>query len=360
MYYERKGARTARSASYKNSKNKSLKNKSLNKARRQPPRRAVPRMPRHKRHLLLKALLALILAAALLLGGLYILPINLLFSHNNESLGISRSLPGGYTNVLLLGIDIDGSGTSRTDSMIIASIGSDGIKLTSLQRDTGVYIQGKTSLNRLNAAYRSGGAEATLKAINQNFGLDITRYALVDYDTFVELANLAGGADITISAAEASDINDFAKSSYYNYYKRGLMGYDEAYNTWQSTLLSEGEMHLNGIQALGYARIRHLDSDYGRTNRQRKLLTSLFKNALNKIKNPVSLYKLAKTALNGIQTNMSTLELIALAERALAAGGITAQTRLPVNGTYTDDGSMFYNVDYEKNREAFISFVYGQ
>jgi hypothetical protein len=56
---------------------------------------------------------------------------------------------------------------------------------------------------------------------------------------------------------------------------------------------------------------------------------------------------------------MGTLELLSLGEKALFAGGIT-QMRLPVNGTYRDDGGMFYDVDYNMNREAFISFVYGE
>ena len=58
-------------------------------------------------------------------------------------------------------------------------------------------------------------------------------------------------------------------------------------------------------------------------------------------------------------TNMNPLQLLSLGEKALLSSQVE-QLRLPIAGSFTDSGGMFYNVDYDKNHDAFVSFVYGK
>ena len=321
-----------------------------------PPKRVL-QAPKKKRHLLLKGFLALVLVLVLLLTGLYLIPVGTLGSQTAP--GATEHLPSGYTHVLLIGADIDAGGTSRSDTMMILSVGDGSVKLTSLQRDMGVSIPGRSGLHRLNAAYAYGGAALLLETINRNFGFDLSMYMLVDYDSFPVLIDLLGGVDIAgISDQEISPLNHNVRDILWRRYQSGQMTQEEIYLRYLKDELKQGgDLHLNGLQALGYARIRKTDSDYMRTSRQRKILSA----ALSQLKRsgPVTMVRFASKAMDSVETNMNFAQLLSLGEKAVFASKVE-QTRLPVSGSYRDEGSMFYNVDYRKNHDAFIAFVYGE
>lgn len=318
------------------------------------------RPARRGRHIFLKlvmAALALVLACAL---ALYALPVGLFGSHSKADFLANNRLPSGYTHVLLLGVDRDANGTSRSDTIMVLSVGRGSVKLTSLQRDTGVTVPGKSGTHRLNAAYAYGGAELALKTVNQNFGLNITRYAVVDYDGFENLIDRIGGVELPVTDAEAEQINRNMFEVINARYKSGMLTYDGAWEVYNREKLSAGgdNLRLSGLQALGYARIRKLDSDYGRTNRQRRVISAAVAALKGSLTNPAALIHVAAGAISMLDTNMNAAELLSLGEKALLAGTLD-QTRLPKNGTYTDNGGMFYNVDYAANHDAFVAFVYG-
>ena len=314
----------------------------------------------NRRRAYLRAAAAVLALAMLTALALYALPVGLFGSHGRARYLANDDLPSGRVHVLLMGIDRDKAGTSRSDTMMVLSVGGGRVYLTSLQRDTGVTIPGKSGLHRLNAAYAYGGAELALQTVNQNFGLNITRYALADYESFPELIDLIGGVTVSVTDDEAEQINNNMREVLVRAYKTGAATYDAALNRYESEYMDSGgeNLTLSGMRALGYARIRNLDSDYGRTNRQRKVLSAALRSLKANLTRPALLLRFAARALGMVETNMNALELMSLGEKAVLAQSI-AQTRLPVNGTYRDDGGMFYNVDYAANRNAFIEFVYG-
>lgn len=313
-----------------------------------------------RRHPLLRLTAAFLILVFLAAGLLYLLPVGVFGSHDRARYLANGDLPSGCAHVLLMGIDRDAGGTSRTDTMMVLSVGRGCVYLTSLQRDTGVTIPGKSGSHRLNAAYSYGGAELALQTVNQNFGLNLTRYALVDYDSFPELIDLIGGVTVSVTDAEARQIDNNMREVLLRAYKTGQATYEDALGRYQSEFMDEGgeNLTLTGMQALGYARIRNLDSDYGRTNRQRKVLSAAIRQLKTLIKRPAQLVNFTVRALGMVETNMNALEIISLGEKALLTKSID-QMRLPVNGTYSDDGGMFYNVNFEANRKAFVEFVYG-
>lgn len=158
-------------------------------------------------------------------------------------------------NILLIGQDTRVAGErARSDSMIIVTLNrtEKEISLTSVMRDLYVQIPGYSD-NRINAAYAYGGSALLDAAIKKNFAIEIDGNVEVDFDGFTKVIDAVGGVDLDLNPDEAEYLQN--------------AGY----------AVSVGANHLNGDAALTYARIRYVgNADYERTNRQRKLLKSLF------------------------------------------------------------------------------------
>ena len=199
-------------------------------------------------------------------------------SINVSDLNITPGLDEKWENILLLGTDGRVlTETSRSDTMMICSINKDtgAIKLTSLMRDSEVKIEGKN--RRLNTAYFFGGPKLAMRTVNECFGMNISKYVVVDFSAFATIAEKVGGVEIDVTKNEVDEINGSVQEQYWLLYKQGKMTYDDAKNAYLADILQAGgaNTHLNGMQTLGYARIRKLDSDYGRAERQRTVLNKL-------------------------------------------------------------------------------------
>ncbi len=305
-------------------------------------------------------LLFLALFLAFLAGVvLYALPVGLFMVEPEADLSPADDLPTNRINVLLLGVDKLSDGVQRSDTIIVATVGYDAFKLTSVMRDTMVDIPGH-GRQKVNAAYAYGGADLTMRTLNENFGLNITKYAVVDFTTLAGLVNAIGGVDIEITQKEQAEINKNVYNARKVFKSAGYTAADtSAVDLDFSNADAEGYVlaHLDGIQALGYARIRHIDSDITRTYRQRKLLNAALQQFRTQWYNPFTLYRLADAAFSGIDTNMNTLEILSVGMKA-AVRPEAEQLRLPVDGSFSDNGSALTNVDYDANRAAFVAFAY--
>ena len=173
---------------------------------------------------------------------------------------VNPSTDDKITNILLIGRDMTGV-NGLSDVMIIASINdTDGtITLTSLLRDTYVYIPAnKGSYNRLNAAHSIGGTSLLIATIKHNFGISIDNYIKVDFNSVQKVFDILGGVNMVLTEQEINHIN-----------KRCDAYIDPA--------LAGTEIHLNGLQILSHCRNRYSgNGDWGRTERQRNILTSVF------------------------------------------------------------------------------------
>ena len=299
---------------------------------------------------LLLRLLALILALVVLgVGLLYALPVSLFaVEPEDANLSLAGDLPTNRANILLLGLDMARENSRRSDAILIATIGYGDLRLTSILRDTLVDIPGYGT-GKLNAAYAHGGPELVMRTLNENFGLNIMHYVAVDFTALVDLVDALGGVDVNVTEAEMTRINqnlDAARGRFES------LGYSAP------SLTQCGEnTHLNGVQALYYARIRKLDSDFMRASRQRALLEAMLARLRSNLWNPMLLYRLGRTILRSVDTNMSPIQLLSLGEKALLSG-VPKTTRLPVDGSYTDDGANLRVTDPQQNINAFRMFAY--
>ena len=306
-----------------------------------------------------RLLIILAVLAALFFGGLYLIVgavYNKMTYEEQEGLADGPLKSDGVISVLLIGSDSrDSSSGGRSDAMILLTI-SDRTKtvhMTSLLRDMYVEIPGHDG-NRLNAAYAYGGAELLLETINQNLGTSVNRYAVVNFEAFANLVDAVGGVDMELTNEEVGWVN-----AYLNEYNelRGM----PLETDYLDTSLS-GNIHLNGAQALAYCRNRYIGTDFGRTQRQRKVLTAVLqKLPLAAVTNPAEI-------VNGLFGNLTTnLTQVECTQLALSAGKLLTyemvQDSLPLEGTCSNATireMSVLQVDFEQNKAYIRKEIYGE
>ena len=281
-----------------------------------------------------------------------------------DDLSINQSLPEEWLNILLLGSDERSlSESARTDTMIICSINQSTreVKLTSIMRDVAVKYDDLGEHNgtyRINAANYFGGPEFAMKTVNECFGMNIQYYAMVNFFGFQKIAEALGGIDVDISEAEMNEINN----KLYEQYKIAR-AIGEAAPTVENDLMTTygPNTHLNGHQTLAYARVRSIDSDFSRAERQRTVLTQLAMKL--KEKSIPELMALGYSMLSQVSTNMSGDMIMDITVQVLQGGLDSIETfRIPVNNSYTlevrNEEAMFYDVDWAVNQRELYTFIY--
>jgi LCP family protein required for cell wall assembly len=263
-----------------------------------------------------------------------------------NDLAVTPGLDESWVNILFLGANsLELSASSRTGTMIICSVNKStgAVKLTSLLGDTEAVIAGKGC--RLSTAYAYGGARLAVKAVNENFGMNITGYVVVDFTGFASLVDKIGGIEADLTKEEAAAINRTVPDR-------------------SAALPDNGgkKIHLNGAQTLAYARVSTGDGDLGRAGRQRNALNLLM--AKLKTRGMLELLDLLFASMDVMQINLDVNTIMALGMRILLGEGLSGAGTftLPVQGTYreesSNDGTMLRGVDFDANRRALYSFIY--
>lgn len=209
----------------------------------------------------------------------------------------------GYRNIALLGIDsrADDYGLgNRSDCMMIASINQETneIKLISVYRDTYVYVMenGTKRLDKITHAYSYGGAQNTLKSLNEAMDLNITEFVTVNFDAVIAAVDSLGGVYIDIDESEIKYVNDYIDAT------------SESSGVKSSHITHSGRQKLDGVQAVSYTRVRYTaGGDYKRTKRMRTVVEAMLSKA--KTLNVGQLNSFADTILPKIRTNISTSEI---------------------------------------------------
>ena len=215
-----------------------------------------------------------------------------------------------YTNILLVGVDRRGTrGDSNADVIMIATVDKRNgrLKLTSMLRDLYVPIEAYEPA-RINSAAAKGGIPLLMHTVNQALQMDIKNYVLVDFSMFEDVVDRLGGVTVRMSEAEISAAND------------NIAGLNKQRNVsylWDGFIFAEpGNVKLTGKQALGFARIRHLDSDFVRTNRQFKVLTAIF--AKFRSMNVAKQYQVLYDLMPMVETDLSATQIADIALSALS------------------------------------------
>ena len=251
------------------------------------------------------------------------------------------------TNILLIGIDArKADDDSRSDTMMLVTIDNQNgqIKLTSFLRDSYVEIAGKNWNEKLNAAYFRGGVQMLVDTLELNFKVDIPYYMLVNFEIFTTIVDELGGVNVDVTERESEYVKNSKKPNI-------------------PVEIPAGEdVLLDGEQALWYARIRKLDSDFMRTKRQRKVITAMVDKALTK--DLGELISLAETVAPLVKTNLTSDQIFDLGLGALKDKAFSydiVQHQVPADGTWSSRnisnvGSSLV-MDMDENIELLHSFL---
>jgi LCP family protein required for cell wall assembly len=249
-------------------------------------------------------------------------------------------------NILLIGSDTRGGEKyGRSDTMMLVSINSktNQVKLVSFLRDLYVKIDGMQD-TRINSSYAYGGPKLLIDTIQKNFRVKIDNYVNIDFQSFSDTIDILGGVSINLTQAEAKELNN--NPSYFQ--------------TGSVQRVSAGLNHLSGSGALAYARIRHIDSDFGRTSRQRKVISAILSSL--KRSNPAQLIGIANSVFPLVHTDLDNPQIVTLASQAVSIlGNDTEQLAIPVDGAYQSQkirGMSVLVPDIEKNKAALWKFLY--
>lgn len=249
-------------------------------------------------------------------------------------------------NILLLGTDERSktfSDNARADSIMILSLNTKDhtMKLVSIERGIGVPVPGRND-DWITHTFRYGGAALTMQTVRDCFKVNVNRYIRVNFNMFEEGINAIGGVDLNLTQAEATYMNQAGTQT-----------------------VTTGLNHVDGMTALCYARIRKIDSDWKRIERQRNVIQA----ALNQVMNSdlLTINKLADTILPMIQTNLTKGEITQLLMEVpefLATGAQMEQMTIPTKDTCWNsvgkDGRKMIAVDFEANAKILNDLFYGK
>lgn len=201
----------------------------------------------------------------------------------------------GYRNIAVFGVDSRDSSVgkgNRSDVIIICSIdqATGDIKLVSIYRDTYLDV-GKNSFQKATHAYSYGGPARAVKMLNDSLDLNITDYVTFNWKAVATAINILGGVDIEITKPEFKYINSYITETV------------KGTGIGSVQLKEPGMQHLDGVQAVAYARLRYMDTDYQRTERQRKVIELAFDKA--KKADLKTLNDLLGNMLSMVATNMT-------------------------------------------------------
>ena len=270
----------------------------------------------------------------------------------NQYIANSELASADYVkNILLIGVDArEGEEAEKTryDTMMLVTIDTRNkqIKLTSFLRDMYLEIPGYRE-DKLNAAQSHGGTQLLVDTLEYNFKVDIDNYMLVSFDMFTAIVDELGGVNVEITDKEAKYINS-----------KDHMSRDDGFAFPEE--LSGGMQHFTGAQALWYSRIRYLDSDFMRTQRQRKVITAIVKEAVGQ--SPFALLDMVEKVMPMVKTDLTEDEMMDLGLHALTYLKYDiVQMQVPLSDAYksaTRRGQSVLLPDMDKNRTAFKQFVF--
>ena len=325
-----------------------------------------------------------------------------------NELEINENLPDNIVNILLIGLDVRGTKkekllteqgkyAKRSDVLIVLSLNMDdgSVKLSSIARNTYVEVPGRKKKTIIansygHANYNSKGEfqswtdtpETCIRTVNHNFELNIRHYVAINFYGVAQIIEGLGGVDLDLTKTEATAINTYlstgtiknSKGEKISHGKAIANTYDDKNGKRDKLKKQSGVQHLDGIQALMYARLRSIDSDFVRTARTRHLLDCLLKQTLEKIKaNKLNVMDMVSDFIAYPITNVNPSTIMQLAGKVMSSGvmdnlestdSLISEFRIPIDGHWkydtVDGASVTIMTDKQYTVESLHEFIYGQ
>lgn len=258
----------------------------------------------------------------------------------------------GYWTIALFGVDSRGNVVTKgtnADVNMICNINRDTgeIRLVSVYRDTYLNVSKEGTYNKLNYAYAVGGPEQAIETLNRNLDLEINDYMTFNWKAVANAIDILGGVDIELSKAEFYYINSFITETV------------KATGIGSHQLTHAGMNHLDGVQAVAYGRLRLMDTDFARTERQRKIIQQAFEKA--KTADFQTLYVLIGTVFPQVSTSIWVDDLVNNAKNIskFHLGETTGFPQARGNANIKKKGDVVVPATLESNVKKLHEFLYG-
>lgn len=262
----------------------------------------------------------------------------------------------GTYNILGIGVDRrDESWEGNSDVMMLVTINHDKktIYLTSFLRDLYADIPG-IGVRKLNAACANGGPELCVDTIVKNYQVEIDNYAMVDFNAMIDIVDALGGIDMEIDKDERVIANDYVfcmcETNEENYEDHIIPEFEG----------ERAEVHLDGYQAVGYARNRYSGgkADFGRTERQRKVLMTIFEKAQEG--GLGSMTKAVKSVLPYVTHDVDQMTMLSLIPQVTHWLSYDIQEiSIPFEGEYRSENEILVPKDMEGTIKKLRDTIYG-
>ncbi|WP_421381847.1 LytR family transcriptional regulator [Bacillus salacetis] len=229
-------------------------------------------------------------------------------------------------SVLLLGVDERENDRGRSDTMIVVTVNpnEESVKMLSIPRDTLVEIVGKGTEDKINHAYAFGGVEMAMDTVENFLDIPIDYYAKINMDGFKDIVNAVGGVTVNNSFAFSYGGDSFA----------------------------EGEITLDGAEALNYARMRKADprGDFGRQERQQQIIQAVMKEGAS-ISSLWNYGDIFDAIGKNVKTNLTFDEMVDIQKNYKSAVGNIERSQLSGAGQNID-GIYYFIVPTEELGET--------
>lgn len=258
-------------------------------------------------------------------------------------------------NIALFGIDTDDAemANGRSDSIIVVSIDNKigEIRLSAIQRDTYVTIEGRGK-DKINHAYAFGGPALAVKTLNQNFGLDISHYAVINFANLEKVIDVLGGIELEVTETYRKQVNKQIATM------AAERGSEPDY------IETAGLQTLSGVQVLSMSRARYnVGGTAARSEMHELILNACY--AKLKTKNILEYPAVAKELLGLVKTTLSSGDVINVGTKVLLSGYEIRQAVFPLTMDQKNGGggSMINGVWYltyneETGNQHVRDFVY--
>ncbi|MCI9362105.1 MAG: LCP family protein [Hungatella sp.] len=216
-----------------------------------------------------------------------------------------KSTESKYWTVAVFGVDSRDGGLEKdnhsdVEMICVLNRETGEIRIVSVFRDTYLQVSEEGKYHKANQAYFDGGHKQAVEALERNLDLKIDDYATFNWKAVADAITILGGIDLEISESEFAYINGFITETVNS---TGLGSYQ---------LEHPGMQHLDGVQAVAYARLRLMDTDYNRTARQRLVISLAMEKA--KQADLGTLTTVLNTVMPQISTSVGINDLLPLAK----------------------------------------------
>ena len=242
--------------------------------------------------------------------------------------------------MMLIGSDArsdDPSMGARADTNVVVRVDAPKgqITLVSIPRDTRIEIPGHGT-NKFNAAYAFGKAPGVIDAAESLLDIDISHYAEVNFEDLIDLVDAVGGVDV-----EVDETIDDPKA--------------DLDSTKKHNVIEEGLQHLDGQEALAFARSRAFASgDFARSEHQRQLIEAIVEQVLSA---PLAqLPGIVEKASACVTTDLKISDILTLANMFKDQDDITMYSAM-VPSVPAMIGGVSYVINNEDATEAMMKLV---